>query len=96
MSADNWTICPKCAAKHQSDFAKKREKVQASYGKIPAAQFIIAMDEVETTPRLEETLREDYCQGMSIEGIYSLEYGCSCRVCDFSFSKKIEEQTKIT
>lgn len=91
MSADNWTICPKCKLKHESDFAKKREKVRESYGKIPSNLFIASMEAVKEPPKLEETLREDYCQGMSDDGTYLCSYGCSCDKCGFSFSFKHTE-----
>lgn len=68
MDANNWTQCPKCEQIVLEKDAKAVEDLQASYGKIPAAEYLRrvekARDEnkdekVGNTKKPVTTLRED-------------------------------------
>lgn len=94
MSADNWTICPKCQNNSQSYLAEMESKLNASYGKVPSMtwkaewnKFSISKQSV-TKPT--DTLREDYEIGMLQDGSFYCSYGCSCQECGFSFAFKKE------
>lgn len=95
MSADNWTTCPKCKIKHEEQLAADQRRVSSSYGRVPAEKYVEAVRKLENPKQLEQTLREDYSQGIDENGEYSCSYGASCQECgfSFSFSTKIEPET---
>jgi hypothetical protein len=95
MSADNWRICPKCKIKHEENIAANQRRVSESYGKIPSDKYMDAVREIQNPKPLEQTLREDYEQGIDEDGEYSCLYRAGCTVCNFSFtfSTKIEPET---
>jgi hypothetical protein len=95
MSADNWTICPKCKFNDIDALTKKQREVTASYGVIPADEYRDAVKGLREWPKLDATMREDYEQGIDNDGEYSCSYRASCQKCGFSFSfnTKIEPET---
>lgn len=95
MSADNWTICPRCAKKLIEDKERLELQVEDSYGKILANEYLELLDKSNKVIDHKHTLREDYWMDMDIDGIFEMSYGCSCNVCDFSFKFKHREQSKI-
>jgi hypothetical protein len=90
MSADNWTRCPKC----YRDFLKTKEaalaKAHASYGKVPAEDFVTALRKAEalTFAQGSSTLREDYEIGINQAGVFTVEYGAGCQACGAVFTFK--------
>lgn len=91
MSADNWTICPKCT-KERPDPIKEAAKL---YGKIPLAEWEAAIQEAKNSPPQEATLREDYefyLKGFCLNIIYC----CSCKLCGFKFDYKKQVDIKET
>ncbi len=90
MSADNWKFCPKCVAGFKSQKQKQTEAAKKQYGKIPSEKYdtLIAAANKLTEDDPEQTLREDYAQGMSESGEYSVEYHCHCTECEFKWSYK--------
>lgn len=95
MSADNWTICPKCKIKAETDRENQRLKISKAYGKVAPETYAAMCKAFDNPKPLEQTLREDYEQCMDDSGEYSCSYGCSCSVCHFAFtfSTKIEPET---
>lgn len=85
MSADNWTICPKCKIKNDKANEKHILDTAAKYGKIPVEEYIQLAKETEMPIILKPTLREDYEIGMAEKGFY-VSYSCQCTECGFSFS----------
>lgn len=88
MSANNWTTCPACQAKHSSMV----DAVKALYGQISAEEYHERMTHVVTEdkrPR-KETLREDWEIGI-YKGKFTVDYGASCSVCGWSKYFKHEE-----
>lgn len=93
MSADRWTICPKCKAKNDADYKAKRAKAEAAYGKVPQAAYLAGLKDTEKKPELEETLRHDWSIGLNEPAehhplLFEVDYYCSCQVCDFKFHYK--------
>lgn len=92
MSADNWTTCPKCAAKEVEEYQTKVKALKESYGKIPAEEWLREKKLVEKSRNdLEFTLREDYEWNGPDEGDYGdgfvrAIYSASCYNCDFSIN----------
>lgn len=83
MSASNWTICPRCAKRHEAALQVMRDDVNAKYGQIPVAEFDEMrrqLTEAEST-KLRETLREDYGFCGAEDGVVTANYSNSCQTC---------------
>lgn len=90
MSADNWTICPRCQKTALAAKERDREKLAKQYGKIEPVEFVKRSAEVDKPIELEETLREDYELGL-FEGQFYISYRASCAQCGFELSYAREE-----
>jgi hypothetical protein len=95
MSANNWTVCPKCKAEAKRMHAEKEATLAKSYGKVPAETWLAMQAEVATVHALEETLREGWDLGVDEEGRFYVSYRCSCDACNFTFTFKQERQLEI-
>ncbi len=83
MSADRWSICPKCLQKHD-------DALEAAYGKVsPTVYAGMCSQELDTN------MREDWELGTDEEGKFSINYSCYCRSCGFKFEHKHEEQVPL-
>ena len=75
MSADNWTICPQCSKTYRSRAAVGKQALNDAYGKVSLEEYQNLQDNfhnvVKEEDDLEETLREDYQQGIR-QGTYSV------------------------
>lgn len=93
MSADAWRICPKCKQELEAKRAKAQEELQATYGVLTALEFIKKKHSFEAvlSENLDDTLREDYEIWMSEDGTFSVDYGCSCRVCGWEWGYGTKE-----
>ncbi|HXI40811.1 MAG TPA: hypothetical protein VNH83_12570, partial [Bryobacteraceae bacterium] len=87
MSADNWTVCPRCLADHEEFIAKMRLRAAESYGKVPVAEFqrLTMEAESEANTTMPENFREDYAIGVGSDGSFDVVYEGRCKVCDLSF-----------
>ena len=95
MSADNWTVCPKCL-KLQSDKKEKEfKKARDSYGKVPADVYEVNMRRARVIlEAVGETLREDYEVGVDTEGNFLVAYSCSCSECEYTFKYQHEQKAE--
>lgn len=91
MSADNWTICPKCADKHAENIERCERELSQSYGRISSEDWLALRDDAkrQRDVPVKETLREDYDIGVNPNGVFEIEYTASCE-CGFKFSFKHE------
>lgn len=94
MSADNWTICPRCKKVALAAKERDREKLAKQYGKLNPAEFIKRSAEVDKPVELEDTLREDYDIGLH-DGQFYVSYRAGCDRCDFEVNYLHEEAVKI-
>lgn len=92
MSADNWAICPKCKQLKEKGRESLARKVEESYGKISASEWLEAKEKLDTPTRLEQTLREDYEIGISEDGGFYVRYEGHCRVCDFHYEYQYDDR----
>lgn len=98
MSADNWRECMACKRAFDKGIATKRANVGKQYGKIPAPDYMLAVqaiDGIEAAGVGEDTLREDYENWIDELGVLQFRYSCSCSRCGFDFSTKWEMSTGI-
>ena len=84
MSADNWAECPKCAAKHITEYAELQHGIIDEYGKITPGDYLELVEKSKQPLIIPKEMREDYELGTDEDGTFSLDYRCSCRVCGFS------------
>lgn len=101
MSADNWSICPKCVKNRTQELEKKKAEIVKNYGKVSSEEYFRLIDslkkeEVSCSFETKEvlTLREDYEIGISENGEFSVGYSCSCSTCAFLFRFKHKEVVK--
>lgn len=95
MSADNWTICPRCKAKHDEETASRLAAVAQSYGKVSPSEYIASLEAANKESPLEDSLREDYELSMGEDGYIFISYRCSCN-CGFAYNFKHEEGVNIS
>ena len=97
MSADNWTICPRCLNNWKTSVNADLEAAKDSYGKIPQEEFIqkLATAEVKAKVMIQPTLREDYEIGADEKGMFGVSYTCTCNVCGFTFRYEYQEKLSI-
>lgn len=94
MGANNWRVCPKCKKDREVRAEELSIEAAEAYGKVSVEEWksLDAKAKECAQPLDSETLREDYEIGMQSDGEFFFDYGCSCSVCGFSHSKKVEEQ----
>lgn len=85
MSADNWTVCPKCKVADEAKYEASQKEIAKAYGKVSAEEYLKQVQAAPKLPESHETLREDYEIGI-YEGEFSVSYTGCCNICNFSFS----------
>jgi len=99
MSADNWTICPRCEEKRLETYKKVLEegterlkkKIKDLTKKVKdPEEYRIQLTEIMEAegvaqPEAEDTLRENFDIGI-YEGHFFIEYEAECTKCGFKFS----------
>ena len=96
MSADNWSLCPNCIAKCIAAREKAWMDAEESYGKVSRAVYdaaVLSVEKMHPEPD-RHTLREDYEIGISIDGVFEINYRCYCNVCEFAFKYRDAKDTK--
>jgi len=96
MSATNWAVCPNCV-KQEIEFQNQEKKnAQEAYGKVSEAEYNEMKARADTPRKLTaEHLREDYEVWIDKDLVFHFSYGCSCEVCGFTFSEKLEKKVKV-
>lgn len=92
MSADNWTICPKCRHEAQAELDERRDAVSAMYGTVPVDEFDAARAAVPDaidTDRLT-TFREDNEIYGARDGTVHISYRGTCTVCGLTASHEAD------
>lgn len=97
MSADNWTICPKCMSKKEDELTELEQQLKDEYGKISQSKYLELLEqydyllEIVNNNDMDKTLREDYEIGIR-SGYLTINYRASCHACNFRKVYKYEEQ----
>ncbi len=92
MSADNWTICPKCRKLKDEEKRLHLQKIKDSYGKVDEEAYLKLKETV--LENLEDTLREDY-EIEIYEDNFLVSYSGGCSVCGFKFEYKYKEKIEV-
>lgn len=95
MSANNWTVCPKCKSKATQVADEARKFALDSYGKVDRDTYLARMatsDEmIKQASSMDGNLREDWELGIR-GGVFEVSYGAHCSTCGWSKSFKHEEE----
>ncbi len=93
MSADNWGACPRCRKIEIEKSSQLKLQVEKQYGKVSSEKYLELLKKAEEPTIVRagvETLREDYEMGITSDGRFFVNYGCSCDKCGFSHKFKHE------
>jgi len=91
MGASNWAICPQCKQNAEKAMSDALAELSKMYGVVPLEEYEAAQKNVPSGKVEEPTLREDYEQGISEDGMYFLYYSGNCVECGLSHQEKIEK-----
>lgn len=84
MSADRWSVCPRCTDRKRGELNADEEALQLSYGVISAAEFIKAqavfVQKSKDVTAMPEEFREDYSV-YAEDGVVTVQYLGSCTRC---------------
>lgn len=83
MSADRWSVCPRCEHGRLEVIADRQAELDAAYGQLPLAEFdaLRAAQEQRCATRLEPTFREDWEFYGLEDCAVTVEYRGQCRTC---------------
>jgi hypothetical protein len=89
VSADNWTVCPRCWDRAKCEAAEARANVMVLYGQIPVEEFDAKRAALtEPDPDDFSTFREDYEFYGAEEGEVKARYSGVCTVCGLAVELK--------
>lgn len=95
MSADRWSMCPRCEVNRQLAAAVAAAEVEAAYGKVTVEDFDLLRARADDlaqqvdNPGLvngNETFREDYWITDPAQGEVSIKYRGRCDICGLALS----------
>lgn len=94
MSADNWTVCPRCKAAAESKVKQLEVEAEDGYGKLPKSEYFAKLGELEQARQciaeFPTDLREDYELGV-LNGEFYVAYTGQCNECTWRHSFKHRE-----
>lgn len=98
MSANNWTVCPRCKREAEQRMDALRTQVATSYGKMGAEEWLRLRDESLKKLVIAEDFREDYEIYGASEGGIEVSYRGGCQKCGlsckFTYSKVFFDEGK--
>lgn len=60
MSADNWTVCPRCRDRAKAEKLARAQAAVDAYGKVSAEEYAALVERSTEPLEPKETFREDY------------------------------------
>jgi hypothetical protein len=95
VSADKWTVCPKCKIRHEKRIESNEQILAEQYGKIDLVSYKLLEERLGAVPDEyeDEEMREDYELFMDDDGHLYISYSAYCTndECDFRYNFKHEE-----
>ncbi len=95
MSANNWTLCPRCMKSVEARKAEDKASVEDAYGVIPSEEYAKRREEAHEDIELDCTMREDYALGMNLLGEFTISFSASCSNCGFHFLYEDKRQATL-
>ena len=93
MSADNWTVCPKCSQTKRKELELAQQSLKEAYGKVSLEEYLTLQERVEILSEdtsVSTSFREDYEQGVYDEEYFVNYIGC-CIECGFSHKYEFKQ-----
>lgn len=102
MPANNWTRCPKCDARKETEIAQFEGELKSLYGVISIDEYKQKESSLsELKDKLEDedelnclSLREDYELGI-LDGKFDIIYKASCTECEFEYIYKFSDDNLL-
>jgi len=87
MSADRWTVCPRCLKVFEESLELTNQDIENSYGKVSMDEFLLRKEAYEKfkNSELGDNLREDWEIYINDSGKLFIKYSCYCNRCAFLF-----------
>ncbi len=95
MSADRWSICPRCGVTEEQHAEQWNAKLADAYGKVTAAEYVAMTTEARKPYDPTESFREDWSIGQH-KGEFYVSYTGACTECDLSHSFRIEQKLDLS
>jgi hypothetical protein len=93
MSANKWSICPRCLAAGRDRAEAEHRAVMALYGSIPVEEFDAKRSALpDFDPEAYQTFREDYEFYGAEEGQVQADYKGQCDACGLSVELHAERR----
>jgi hypothetical protein len=93
VSADNWSVCPRCWDDAQRKADEAKVEVMGLYGAIPVEEFDKRRDALEEPdPDTYTTFREDYEFYGADKGEVHASYRGGCSACGLSVELKASKR----
>jgi hypothetical protein len=86
MSANNWTVCPKCFEDLNNKIADSEKSCRDEYGKAPPEAYLDLVKERDdlAAKRMDDNFREDYEIYMQKNGELYISYFGRCDKCGYT------------
>lgn len=96
MSANNWTVCPKCESAHRASCDKLESELHESYGKVSLNEYSDLKDALteRQNEELTKEMREDFEIGIE-DGVFEYSYSAYCYACNFKFKKTDSQKVEL-
>lgn len=95
MSANNWTICPKCKKRIEIAMQEKINNTKAVYGQFSPEEYEAAILKAREPISIDKTLREDCSFYIDNNCFFNIFYSAHCDKCDFEYEFNHSEQIRI-
>lgn len=95
MSAKNWGICPRCHAAMVAAQKELKEKLKSAYGKVGEQEYLELQQRAKLSPKLGESMREDWELGIEPDGTFAIRYYATCEKCGFKHQFILTEKLKV-
>lgn len=98
MSADSYTTCPVCVARHRQVVKDARAAADKAYGKLPVEEYnqlVGSADRLSAKAAWPgDTVAEYEESNLSLDGEFYYSYSCRC-LSNCGFNWKTEYKTKV-
>jgi hypothetical protein len=98
VSPRSWRVCPRCLAIAKARYFADKQRVEDAYGQVGREEYLklaAGLGEPPTFSGMPESLREDYEIILTVNGEFSVSYGCRCENCDFRHEFNHVEQLEF-
>lgn len=98
MSADNWTVCPRCADRAKAESAERLQVAANAYGTVTPEEYGKLLAEAQMPVDLGDyqTFREDYEFYGAQTGMVTASYSGHCGTCGLGVDFRHEQRFYVS